>query len=133
ELGAWSLRQLVRVGVRSTNLFAAELFCDEVFGSSWPKFDRSVAGRGGRKKFRLHPMPRGRRADAQSIACRARVHGLPRRESGARVEKGTGARSAEASGILENIGEPAELECLAESRIGGVHPVHEPRRFAGGE
>ena len=63
----------------------------------------------------------------KAAARRARLHRLPRRQSGARPDERAGARSAAQQGVLENLGQSAELQRLAQSRIARVHPVHESR------
>ena len=80
------------------------------------------------EEHRLFAMPSRRRADAQGRAkCRARLHRLSRRKSGARPDERAGAHSAAEQGVLENLGQSAELKRLAQSRIAGIHPVHESR------
>ena len=94
------------------------------------QLDRSNPGASRREERRLQSMPQRHRADARRLARRARLHRLPRRQSGARPNERAGARSAAQQGILENLRESAELQRLAQSRIARVHSLRESRRFA---
>src|SRR6059058_4378650 len=74
-----------------------------------------------------------RRANAQSGAkCRAWMHRLSWRKSSARPNERAGAYSAEEQRVLENFGQAAEFQRLAQSRVARIHSFPKPGRSARG-